>query len=592
LSRLSFFFFLLTLCLVSCRNDSDTDGPTTTLPIEPPQIDVDASLFGIVQNVTGEGISDASIIVDGIDRVLTDQNGVFLTSSIEMNQYGSHITVVKDGYLLGSTFVQPQDGQRAYTEITLIEKSLTESFEASQGKAFRTNGEAIIDIPANAIEDNAGNVYDGIVNAYTHWYDPSDTNLSREMPGDLRALDSDQEFTLLATYGMIAVELEDESGNPLNIAEDKKAELTFPVPSSLLDRAPENIPLWHFDEGSGYWLEDGSATLVDGKYIGEVSHFSFWNCDVPNDFVELSGQITGSNGEVMSNLAVSVLSTNYGEARTYTDADGNYGGKVPINEPLTIRILDLCGSELHTEDLGSLSDDLVKNISVNSPNIFTLSADLFDCNDQPVDSYLKIELSNNTFYASANQDGNITFSFDNCSNSSSGILTAYDLENLKLNNLGQYFWNGNSLDIGAVKICDDLSGFITYTMNGETSTFLEVEYANGTGGPTGTFIRILGEMPSGGQDTLKNEIWMDIPALITGDQNPNNFYYYGLDDASGDYIQTGCVGSCPDLIVEFTEINDIGELVKGRYEGQVVQTNSSTTVLVNITGEFELIREQ
>jgi len=98
-------------------------------------------------------------------------------------------------------------------------------------------------------------------------------------------------------------------------------------------------------------------------------------------------------------------------------------------------------------------------------------------------------------------------------------------------------------------------------------------------------------MPNTSQDTLKNQIWIDIPELITGDQTPNNFFYSSFDVGSGEYIQTGCVNNCQDLIVEFTEINGIGELVKGNYYGEVLVTNSSTTILVDISGEFEIIRE-
>ena len=69
------------------------------------------------------------------------------------------------------------------------------------------------------------------------------------------------------------------------------ADIVMPVPSEILNSAPATIPLWHFDEDLGSWVEEGQATLVNGEYVGQVSHFSFWNYDVPSNFIHLSGSI-------------------------------------------------------------------------------------------------------------------------------------------------------------------------------------------------------------------------------------------------------------------------------------------------------------
>jgi hypothetical protein len=59
----------------------------------------------------------------------------------------------------------------------------------------------------------------------------------------------------------------------------KTAKLRFTIPSSLRSTAPATIPLWSVDETTGLWKQEGSATKGTDYYEGDVSHFSFWNCD-------------------------------------------------------------------------------------------------------------------------------------------------------------------------------------------------------------------------------------------------------------------------------------------------------------------------
>jgi hypothetical protein len=35
--------------------------------------------------------------------------------------------------------------------------------------------------------------------------------------------------------------------------------------------------LWSFDEAKGLWKEEGQAIKTGSNYVGDVSHFSFWN---------------------------------------------------------------------------------------------------------------------------------------------------------------------------------------------------------------------------------------------------------------------------------------------------------------------------
>ena len=101
---------------------------------------------------------------------------------------------------------------------------------------------------------------------------------------------------------MMAVELQGASGESLNIAEGSTATLTFPIPQEILGNAPAEIPLWSFNENLGLWVEESVASLQGSNYVGEVSHFSFWNCDAPFELVELSFQLVDHKQIVFTKL--------------------------------------------------------------------------------------------------------------------------------------------------------------------------------------------------------------------------------------------------------------------------------------------------
>ena len=67
--------------------------------------------------------------------------------------------------------------------------------------------------------------------------------------------------------------------------------MSIPVGSTQTSSAPAEIPLWYFDETNGVWKEEGKATLQGNEYVGEVSHFTFWNCDISWDLIYLDGSV-------------------------------------------------------------------------------------------------------------------------------------------------------------------------------------------------------------------------------------------------------------------------------------------------------------
>ena len=119
------------------------------------------------------------------------------------------------------------------------------------------NGGGTIVFAPNTIQKSDGTPYTGTVKVAAKWLDPSDPSTMAKMPGNLFGVNSRSEEVVLGTYGMIAVELESEAGESLNILSGNTAKVTTPVRTSMLNNAPNEIPLWSYNEEYGVWVEEG-----------------------------------------------------------------------------------------------------------------------------------------------------------------------------------------------------------------------------------------------------------------------------------------------------------------------------------------------
>jgi hypothetical protein len=126
-------------------------------------------------------------------------------------------------------------------------------------------------LPANGVVIKSNNQsYSGSVKVYAAVIDPTSTDIAQIVPGSFQGTDADNFRVLLKSYGMLAVDLEGNSGEKLQIAAGKTAKLKFTIPSTLRSTAPATIPLWSVDENTGLWKEEGIATKTSDYYEGDV----------------------------------------------------------------------------------------------------------------------------------------------------------------------------------------------------------------------------------------------------------------------------------------------------------------------------------
>ena len=466
------FAGLIAGLLVACHKDFDTTTVTQTGPI--PTVKVQASLYGRVLTTGGTVVSGAEVTVAG-QTFTTDAQGLFFVYNQQLDHHGTYIQVKTPYHFSTGRFAYPHLGSSTYVEIVVTQKSY-QSFYTDNVASMPLYGGGSVTISAQSLVTADGQIYNGLFTASTCWLDPSDAATFTQMPGDLRAEDADGNARVLKTFGMIGVELITATGEPLNLAPGKKATISLPIPASMQGNAPNTIPLWHFDENNGYWKEEGTATKQGNNYVGEVSHFSFWNCDVPTDYIILNGCLGNAAGDALSNISITLTSANYGTGYGYTDEQGQFGGIVPANEALELKVLDQCGGVVYTTTVGPFAANTTLgkiNVPVNNPTAITVSGTLVDCNGAPLTSGLAYIHYNDTLLSIVPTDANGQFqvSFYNCYALSNFIVAAYDAANpLQSIPLTVNVVDGVA-NAGIIPVCSALDEYVIVQVNGQTNTY-------------------------------------------------------------------------------------------------------------------------
>ncbi|PCJ64150.1 MAG: hypothetical protein COA58_14290 [Bacteroidetes bacterium] len=350
---------LCTILLFTFCNDRELVAPTSYISNVNMGELVKRHIVGAVFNDDNQPISGVEVALGSIIKT-TNTQGRFEFFNAEVHENLAFIKARKNGYLLGSRSIVPMAGVNTIS-IKLLRATEVGTFSATSGGTVSFK-DVTIDFKPGLILEN-GRTYKGKVIVKANYINPLADDFSSIMPGSLRAVDEDGE-TYLKSFGMVGVELTSENGEKLQLSEGNPATLSMLVPEEMLSIAPATIPLWHFDEENGLWSLGGEATLIGDKYVGEVNHFSFWNCDIRVPSVTAWGRVINSAGIPLSGVKVIISSELAGTRASFTSSNGEFGGIMPSGVPLKLKLIRLgTGKEMDVaiEPLGTGSEigDLV-----------------------------------------------------------------------------------------------------------------------------------------------------------------------------------------------------------------------------------------
>jgi hypothetical protein len=296
------------------------------------------------------------------------------------------------------------------------------------------------------------------------------------MPGELRGLTTANQERGLQSFGMIAVQLVGASNEALQIANGKTAFITMNIPTALAASAPATIPLWFFDESNGLWKEEGVANRAGNTYSGQVSHFSFWNCDAPFPVTDFQVSFKDQNNNPLARYrvelktvgdTVSIMSSGY------TNGNGLVVGKVPTGKSLQMRVFNTCNQVVLTQNIGPYNGPVnLGTITINtSPQVsFTISGTAVNCTNQPItNGYVQVIIDQIPYRAQIS-NGAFSIPITRCNGTSTtASIKAVDLGATQEGSPVSLTVSNANVNAGQLSGCGtSISQFIQYSLNGQT----------------------------------------------------------------------------------------------------------------------------
>jgi hypothetical protein len=582
------------LIMASCLNDledvisiEERPDPALLENYEPVIRPVTGSVVAFVTDKHGDPVAGANVRL-GDYNGQTDEFGHFFINDIELNARGSLVRVEEEGYFDGSRRFFPLEGSTSYVKIELIDRIFSYSFPAASGGTINLPGGAALQFSGSTIATSGGESYNGEVRIAAEWLNPALASTLDRMPGNLQGVSIFNEEVSLATYGMMAVELTGSSGEPLNLADGETARISMPLPPAALSSAPAEIPLWSFYEPLGIWVQEGIAVLQNGKYVGEVGHFSFWNCDAPFPLIEFEAQLIDADGQPLVNHQVNIVTQISYTGSGFTDAQGFVSGLIPANESLELQVLNICGEVVFTLAIGPFSDNAdLGQITVpegSGVNEVVLTGQLADCDGLPVEEgIIIVEFLGQTAYHYT--DGpTFEITLTACAGLNEVVVTGIDLTDLTQSE--PLVINPNTqTTVGTIEVCDQqLQNFIQLTVDDITVIYTDAMiFTDSLNSPTADTART-SIQASGGQ-TGGGEYYIYIG--LEGPQEPGDFSQHNFIEVIYDLNQEWAFqgGSFGSFVI--TEFGMPGASVAGTFSGELQNSNGSVS---NVSGVFDIIR--
>ena len=180
-------------------------------------------------------------------------------------------------------------------------------------------------------------------------------------------------------------------GSPLQLREGKKAKLVFKLSPDITEIFPPIlppeyiVPVFSLNESTFYWEEETEAKYFGDRLEFEVSHFSWWACNLYKcyeDIVVIKGTIISPDGSPCGGCLVEITGAT-ASTEVRTSSQGTFSRWSCPNEAYDIVVYsnninceDSDGHELGNYTVGSEDIDWGDMI-INDGEIVTISGSVF-----------------------------------------------------------------------------------------------------------------------------------------------------------------------------------------------------------------------
>jgi hypothetical protein len=517
--------------------------------------------------------------------VMTNSLGGFSFSNVQVPVNRFVVNATKSGYFRGSLADVPKANGTSNIKIYLVSAGVTETISASSGGIVQIASGTGVEIISNSVVNKDGSAYNGNVNVSVAYLDPTSENFANVIPGgDLQAVRTDNSPATLYSYGIIKVEMKNDAGSTLQIKNGNTSTITVEIPGSMVSSAPQTIPLWHYDDATGLWKEEGTATKQGDKYVGTVGHFSDWNCDVPQGTATVKGMVVDCKNQPVPGVSVQI-----GQASAITGYDGKFERRVPAGVPFSVQVLPsknfgLASTAVSVPPLAEGAIHEVGNLAIDCPvyvkGIIKCGTDI---------KYGQVVMSWDGGYNAQYTDSEGKFNLAADINKSAQI-SIYTLDGkYKVLNVTTPSVRGNVLELGIIEVCDQVqAGINKFTINGNGYNNKTFQFS-ATGSVYGFYdpedsVTLVFMVETFQTDSVY--FFMIFKGDKTGLASESGLYlsingnaYLGSND-----IENG------SAVINVTRYDGIGGLKEGNFSGELVNLLDGQVSIVLSNGQFSAIR--
>ena len=579
LNRILPLFILL--WLLGCRKNELINQ--VTYEEQPPKILVVSSFQGKVVNENGDPVENAQVTIYN-NHTTTDENGLFKLTNINAPKGASLVEVNKQGFFTACSMSGNTSGSRQYVRVTMLQKGASKKVDAAAGGTLTWPNGLKVTIGPNKLRYAGGGIFTGNANVFARWLDPTDPKLGNIMPGALMALNAAGTEKVLSTFGMTALDLQDENGFKLVVQSGETVAIEMPIPDELLASAPQEISLWNFDLEQERWMESGTCHYSGASsYICNVTGSGYWNCDIALDPICLSGTFfqSDSTPAFYTRVVVEDLNNNF-IYWGYTDINGYFCGAVPKDSPLKITIEDLCGNILYEANIGPYSADtdlgdiyLTQTLEQYQVHV---SGQLKDCFGNAVlNGQVAVEYPGRIRLFPLDASG--AFDFDlslNCIEFPELQITGYDLATFRTTPV-QFHSDENDADFGVLTACEEPADYLNIQVDGNTYNLAPTRFFLKNNEPTNWLV--LEGLTTGGFFSINIQEYAGVGTYTA---NTNLYTYDAPELPAYPFLYAGGAG----ITVNIT--GDYGNLIVGNISCTALDPQN---VPHTVTGIFKVKKE-
>lgn len=345
------------------------------------------NIMGIVNTDSNFPVEGAIVNFNGINTT-TDTNGVYFFEGVEVSSLHNIVKIQKEGYH-NSSRLFTSNQESILRQNTNLSRKEPIDYNPTNSLKYYSNYHST-DIKANTIVLESGQSLSATGNLYSRYLSPYDFD---EAPGNFVGLDKGNNHCKLFPIGIIRFEMEDLNGFKLKIKDGEKVKIEIKIFSQLLNQATDEIPLWLYNDETGYWVERGFAKKEGDIYVGEVDKLGVWGCCLFEPSTIYNGRIINKEGKNINsaikfapNKNFSFIGTTeqYTTGGEFTNYDGSFSFWASKNEKLDFSFWTE-GAETYKYEAEPCQEDCtLNNISLPDFSSTQITGRVVDCDNNPL----------------------------------------------------------------------------------------------------------------------------------------------------------------------------------------------------------------